>query len=69
MKQREYRFFYHFFKQKGKMSIHFRNSCTQVDDIKCDVPCETKWNKKQPYLVMQGFAQEVIIKNKIAYIL
>jgi hypothetical protein len=69
MKTKTYRFFYHYFKQKGKMSVHFRNTCTVVDDIKCVVPCETKWNKRQPYLVMQGHANEVVIKNNIAYIL
>ena len=65
---KKYRFFYHFYKQKGKMSVHFRNICTVVDDIKCEVACETKWKPTQPRLVMQGFAQEVEIKNNIAYI-
>lgn len=64
----KYRFFYHFFKQKGKMSVHFRNSCTIVDDVICEVPCETKWNKNQPKLVMQGFANKVDIVNNKAYI-
>ncbi len=56
---KKYRFFYHFYKQKGKMSVHFRNTCTVVDDIICQVPCETKWNKTQPRLVMRGFAKRV----------
>jgi hypothetical protein len=56
---KKYRFFYHFYKQKGKMSVHFRNSCTVVDDIDCRVPCETKWKPTQPRLVMQGFATDV----------
>jgi hypothetical protein len=58
---KKYRFFYHFYKQKGKMSVHFRNSCTVVDNVECRVPCETKWNKTQPRLVMRGFATEVKI--------
>lgn len=65
---RKYRFFYHFYKQKGKMSVHFRNTCTVVDDIICNVPCETKWNKTQPRLIMRGFAKSVEINNNKAYI-
>lgn len=58
---RKYRFFYHYFKKEKRMSIHFKKSCTVVDDIQCEVPCNTKWNKTQPYLVMQGFATSVEI--------
>ena len=65
---RKYRFFYHFYKQKGKMSIHFKKSCTVVDNVVCEVPCETRWNKTQPMLVMQGFAKEVKIEDGIATI-
>lgn len=66
---KKYRFFYHFFKQKGKMSVHFKKSCTVVDDVICNVPCETKWKPTQPRLIMQGFAQDVkFVKNK-AYII
>lgn len=65
---KKYRFFYHFYKQKGKMSVHFRNICTVVDDIICDVPCETKWKHTQPKLVMQGFATIIEIKNNKTYI-
>lgn len=65
---KQYRFFYHFYKQKGKMSIHFRNSCTVVKDVVCNVPCETKWKNTQPRLVMQGFAQQVTIENDVAIV-
>jgi hypothetical protein len=67
-KNNKYRFFYHFYKQKGKMSVHFRNQCTVVDNIICAVPCETKWKPTQPRLVMQGFATSVEIRNNNAYI-
>lgn len=66
---KKYRFFYHYFKQKKKMSVHFRNTCTVVDDIECKVPCETKWNKTQPQLVMRGWAKNVSIKNNKATII
>jgi hypothetical protein len=65
---KKYRFFYHYYKQKGKMTIHFKKSCTVVDNIECRVPCQTKWNKTQPQLVMQGFASNVKIENGIAII-
>ena len=65
---KKYRFFYHFYKQKGKMSVHFKKSCTTVDNVECNVPCETKWNKGQPMLVMRGFAKHIEIKNNKAVI-
>ena len=48
---KKYRFFYHYYKQKGKMSIHFKKTCCVVDNIICNVPCETKWKKTQPRLI------------------
>lgn len=65
---KEYRFFYHYYKQKGKMSVHFRNQCSVVDNVICKVPCETKWKSTQPRLVMQGFAHSVTFKNNEAII-
>lgn len=50
------------------MSVHFKNTCTVVDNVECKVPCETRWNKTQPNLVMRGFASEVIIENNKAII-
>lgn len=31
--------------------------------IDCKVPVETKWNKQQPYLVLQGWASKVEIND------
>ena len=56
---KKYRFFYHFYKQKGKMSVHFRNQCYIVDNVVCNVPCETKWRKTQPRLIIQGFCEDI----------
>ena len=50
------------------MSVHFKNSCTIVEAVVCNVPCETKRNKTQPRLVMRGFAKEIKIIKNIAYI-
>jgi hypothetical protein len=62
------RFFFHYRKQTNTMTIHWKKECLQAKEIKCSVPVETKWNKIQPRLVIQGFASEVIIENDIAYI-
>lgn len=67
-KEGQYRFFYHYYKQYKCMSIHFRGFCEAVDNVVCNVPCETKWNKRQPNLVMRGFASNVEIIDKVAYI-
>ena len=50
------------------MSVHFRNKCMVAQDVKCGVPCETKWNERQPMLVLRGFAEKVEIIDGIAYI-
>lgn len=63
-----YRFFYHYFKAKKKMSVHFRGICTVVDNIECKTACETKWKKTQPNLVMQGMAKNVTFAGNKAII-
>ncbi len=60
---KKYRVFYHYNKQHNKMSVHFRNRCYIVDNIGCFVDMFTKWNKTQPHLVMQGWAEKVIISS------
>jgi len=64
------RFFFHYnkplSKQKGYViwSVHFKDTCYYVKEIKCKVPCESKVNKRQLYAVMIGFANNVaVIKN------
>jgi hypothetical protein len=59
----KYRFFYHYYKAKKSMSVHFRNSCFVVDNIECRAECETKWNPRQPQLVMRGYASKIEIKD------
>ena len=63
-----YRFFYHYYKAKKAMSIHFRGTCYVVKDVVCHAPCETKWRKSQPMLVMQGFASNLEIVDDVGYI-
>lgn len=66
---KKYRYFYHFNKQQKKMTVHFRGKCLLAKNVIVKVPCETKWNDKQPMLVMRGFAKNVRIdSNDIAFI-
>jgi hypothetical protein len=68
-KKGQKRFFYHYFRQKGKLSFHFSNeSCHVVDNVICEVPCESKWNNIQPNLVMRGWATGYSIDNNIVKI-
>lgn len=53
------RFFYHYRKCDGQMSVHFQGICYPCHDVDCQVPCETKRNKRQPYLVMRGYASKI----------
>jgi hypothetical protein len=60
------RFFYHYNKHNRGMTLHYKGKCIPTTNIVCMVPCETKWNKNQPHLVMRGWANGVdILKNEI----
>jgi len=61
MRTTKRRFYFHFRKCDKKMSVHFKGVCHVVDEVSCEVPCHTKRNKRQPYLVMQGVATNVCI--------
>lgn len=58
---KKYRFFYHYRKQTKGMTVHFRGRCIPCKNVICDLPSETKWNKSQPQLVMQGFCHDVML--------
>jgi hypothetical protein len=63
MKKR--RFFFHFRKSTGELTLHWQKQCIPIKDVVCNVPLETKWNKQQPRVVLQGFAEKIeIIENK-----
>lgn len=62
------RFFFHFRKQTGEMTLHWNKQCIPIKDIVCNVPVETKWNKQQPRIVLQGWATSVEVENKKAII-
>lgn len=50
------------------MTLHFGGKCIPCWDVKCLVPCETKRNNRQPFLVMRGWAKEVVIEGNCAII-
>lgn len=62
------RFFFHFRKQTGELTLHWNKQCISVKDVVCNVPVETKWNKQQPHVVLQGWATSVVIDGKTATI-
>lgn len=66
--EKNYRFFFHYRRQTKGMTVHFRGTCIPVTDIECRVKCETKRNKNQPYLVLQGFCKKVEVEGDKAII-
>lgn len=62
------RFFFHFRKQTGELTLHWNKQCIPVKDIICNVPIETKWNKQQPLVVLQGWAKSIEVVGRTATI-
>jgi hypothetical protein len=62
------RFFFHFRKSTGDLTLHWNKQCIPIKNIECKVPVETKWNKQQPKVVLRGFATSVIITDDKAII-
>lgn len=62
------RFFFHFRKSTGELTLHWNKQCIPVKDIDCKVPVETKWNNQQPKVVLRGFASTIDIVGNKAYI-
>lgn len=58
-----YRFYYHYRRFDNRLSVHFRGKCIPCDNVDCRVPCKSKWNKRQPFLVMQGFCSDIELNN------
>jgi len=65
---RGHRFFYHYRRSTNGMTVHYRGVCIPCKDVICEVPTETKWNKQQPMLVIQGFAKSVEEKDGVVTI-
>jgi L-aminopeptidase/D-esterase-like protein len=63
--KKPHRFFFHLNKPRTReaglpvWSFHYEGTCYIANKIVCDVPLETKSNKRQPYAVVQGMARTV----------
>lgn len=68
MSKKTYRFFYHYYKQKKAMSVHFRGVCHVVKNVVCQASCETHYNRRQPHLIMRGYATSIDLKGDTAII-
>ena len=68
-------FFFHYNKPLSKkhkkpiISIHYQKQCLYVENVVCSVPTRGKIRNKQPYFVMCGKATNILVKEKIAYII
>lgn len=70
-----YSFFYHFNKPASRqrgipiISLHYRDKCLLVENLVCNVPTRGRINKnRQPNFVVTGKANNLVIKDNIAYI-
>ena len=45
------------------MTVHYRERCFPCKNVVCEVPTETKYNKQQPRVVVQGFAREIEVDD------
>lgn len=67
-------FFYHYNKPESKrtgtekISLHFQGKCHIVNNVDIRVPTYGKKRKEQPNFVVAGQANDIKIRNKIAYI-
>lgn len=53
---KKYRFFYHYRKSEKAMTVHYKGVCYPCKNVICETKTETKWNKTQPQLVLQGYS-------------
>ena len=66
---KKFRFFYHYNKiasrKAGKplITLHYKGVCHLVHDLWVNVVTNSKINKTQPFFVMQGWANEIIIDD------
>ena len=56
-------------KPNNKITVHYKGSCLLTENIEVQVPCNSKWNKQQPKLVIQGFCKNIIIEDKLIKII
>lgn len=70
----KYSFFFHYNKPASKqqgipvISLHYRGACHLVNNLVCEVPTKGKINKRQPFFVMTGKAENIQIEDGMAHI-
>jgi len=68
-------FWFHFNKPasraagKPQWTVHYKDQCLIVDDIECHVLVKSRTRKRQPFAVICGKTDGILIKNKKATIL
>lgn len=74
MKTKRHAFFFHYNRPASLkaghpvISLHYRRRCMLVHNLVCEVPTRGRCRKTQPRFVIQGWAEEVTIKEAVAYI-
>ena len=64
------RFFFHYNKPESKkqnknvLTVHWKNACIPVNDIKCAVAVETHSRALQPRCVLRGWAENITVTTK-----
>ena len=63
IKTKKLRFFYHYNRKEKGLTLHYKGRCYPIKDIVCKVPCESKWQKVQPNLIMRGYCEGIFINE------
>ena len=53
---------------KPQITLHYKDQCMLVDNVVLNVKTFGQVRKRQPYFVVCGYAESVLIKNKIAHV-
>jgi len=62
---KKYRFWFHYNKPESRkagkpvMTLHYRDRCLTTNSIECEVETETHRRKRQPHMVIRGWAESV----------
>ena len=62
---KKYRFWFHYNKPESRktgkpvMTVHYRDRCIMTNSIECNVATETHHRKRQPHIVIRGWAGSV----------
>ena len=67
-KTKKYRFYFHYNKQHKKLSVHYRGKCLLTKAVRITVPTESKQNKQQPLITIQGWCTNLKHTDKLTII-